>query len=35
MTEHIALHCFCFRELIKDGRITLHFIPTGNKLENC
>ena len=33
-TKHIALRFF-IRELVKDGKITLHFVPTGKMLADC
>ena len=34
-TKHIALRFFFIRELVKEGRITLHYVPTGKMLADC
>ena len=34
-TKHIALRFFSIRELIKEGRVTLKFVPTGRMLADC
>ena len=33
-TKHIALRFFYVRELVNDGAITIHYIPTENQLAD-
>ena len=33
-TNHIALRFFCSKELIRDGKITMHHVPTQKKLAD-
>ena len=33
-TKHIALHFFFLRELVKNGKITIHHVPTQNMLAD-
>ena len=34
-TKHIALRFFFFRELVKGGKITIHYVPTQQMLADC
>lgn len=34
-TKHIALRFIFIQELVKEGKITLHFVPTGKILVGC
>ena len=32
-TKHIALRCFCIRELVSEERISIHYIPTASTMS--